>query len=400
MPCPTSPSNEALIPVNVEGNTCPSACTPNPVERCFYDPACKHNAVGTLGCGAGSYESCRFCGFDSYPSCPDVDLEEKTMVDTVKRAIRPQLPQEARNSTLLQVDLTFETDFSVAFDSTECIGTCAEENELLIEAFRAFACGSPADGAPAEAQPGHCQAHLLAQASSNALTSTSRARRQMQEESEQQLTVRTSTTSPLHPTLAALLHNSSNFDFVLAQLLHRKEVSTNVSRTAPTGLASASLQSYKSSRRFLVRMLRLFDDEYSSDGAQSLAGVVAGAVAQALALPVSDVTVDASLVVIASFDANRVAISTPATPANSNWVAPLLVAVCMGLFLAAAIRTRQRWQGRMQDTLLRSWPIRKSHYASSARGSELDGSSNVAVTVMMVSPADKGSAGRTFGSQI
>ena len=148
-------------------------------------------------------------------------------------------------------------------------------------------------------------------------------------------------------------------------------------------------------------MLRLFDDEYySPDAARSLAPVIAGAVAQALALPESDVTVDTSLVVVASFDADRVAMGTPAARGNSKWVAPLLITVLMVLLLAVSLHTRRRWRDGMRDTLLTSWPIRKSHYASSARGSKIDASKNSAVTVMMVSAPDKGLVGRAFGSSL
>ena len=37
-----------------------AVCTGNSVETCFFDISCKE---GGLGCNAGGYESCRFCGF-------------------------------------------------------------------------------------------------------------------------------------------------------------------------------------------------------------------------------------------------------------------------------------------------------------------------------------------------
>jgi len=46
------------------------ACSANPIERCFFDPECGSRTSSMLGCGAGGYEFCRFCGFGPFQKCP------------------------------------------------------------------------------------------------------------------------------------------------------------------------------------------------------------------------------------------------------------------------------------------------------------------------------------------
>ena len=52
--------------------TCPSSCTGNPVERCYFSPSCTdptlHDPKGGLGCNAGGHPNCRFCAFGPFDS--------------------------------------------------------------------------------------------------------------------------------------------------------------------------------------------------------------------------------------------------------------------------------------------------------------------------------------------
>lgn len=51
---------------------CPSACTGNSAETCYFDADCL--SVGGLGCNAGGQgQACRFCGFGNFVACPVED---------------------------------------------------------------------------------------------------------------------------------------------------------------------------------------------------------------------------------------------------------------------------------------------------------------------------------------
>ena len=54
-----------------------AVCTGNPTELCVYDAACAEpwsDLYGGLGCNAGGVaQTCRFCGFGSFPDCPTTD---------------------------------------------------------------------------------------------------------------------------------------------------------------------------------------------------------------------------------------------------------------------------------------------------------------------------------------
>ena len=68
--CPgTLPSTQIEVSVQV-AEACPRACSADPAERCFLDPACSDplspSYAGGLGCNAGSVgPRCRFCGFQA-----------------------------------------------------------------------------------------------------------------------------------------------------------------------------------------------------------------------------------------------------------------------------------------------------------------------------------------------
>ena len=65
--------------------SCPAACTDNPLERCYYDPACapgSDDPKGGLGCNAGGHAHCRFCGFGEYESCDDASAVARPASET------------------------------------------------------------------------------------------------------------------------------------------------------------------------------------------------------------------------------------------------------------------------------------------------------------------------------
>jgi len=84
-PCP----GDAPASVQVEESVavpgyCPTVCTGNPAERCFYDGSCN----GGVGCNAGGKGAkCRFCGFGAYPPCPDQHATEEQLKADVQRTI-------------------------------------------------------------------------------------------------------------------------------------------------------------------------------------------------------------------------------------------------------------------------------------------------------------------------
>ena len=69
-PPPMPPPLPVPLPATLDPAKCsPGVCTGNPAELCFYDPSC---ALGGLGCNAGGFPLCRFCGFGGFSSvvCP------------------------------------------------------------------------------------------------------------------------------------------------------------------------------------------------------------------------------------------------------------------------------------------------------------------------------------------
>jgi len=107
LPCPSQPTVEVLMPIEVVDATCPLVCTSNPLETCFYDPAC---SGGGLGCGAGGRVNCRFCGFgpfDAFP-CPAAAHSASEKQKQVEVAVKAGLPADL-SDTMVQAKLNFQT---------------------------------------------------------------------------------------------------------------------------------------------------------------------------------------------------------------------------------------------------------------------------------------------------
>merc|ERR1719203_1685911 len=80
LPCPVEPAG---------------VCTGNSAETCYFDRTCSDDPprLGGLGCNAGGVsQNCRFCGFGSYPACPDAQVKPMALVANASR-IAPVLPR-------------------------------------------------------------------------------------------------------------------------------------------------------------------------------------------------------------------------------------------------------------------------------------------------------------------
>jgi len=64
---PVSSINCDLLLENV--NTCTALVANKPGESCIYDPNNCSNNKTALGCNAGGYNDCRYCGFSPYKDC-------------------------------------------------------------------------------------------------------------------------------------------------------------------------------------------------------------------------------------------------------------------------------------------------------------------------------------------
>ena len=165
--CPnTLNTTRVTVEVTVPGQ-CPTACTSNSWETCFYDPACvdplhpEYN--GGLGCNAGGKgQACRFCGFvahngsdlhagqeywngvtmKTYPECPSPELTHVSLFAEAATAMRAvsadgaaAAQSSARAETTTQAVLV--TDGSASAESTiaslqEAVRTrCADPNVVL-----------------------------------------------------------------------------------------------------------------------------------------------------------------------------------------------------------------------------------------------------------------------------
>ena len=89
-------------------NYCPTTCDADATHKCFFDSSgCSVNATApqreALGCGAGGFSSCRYCGFDDYPRCPSAEqpLLQAEAFTAVQAQV--QLPADTDSETLVQV---------------------------------------------------------------------------------------------------------------------------------------------------------------------------------------------------------------------------------------------------------------------------------------------------------
>ena len=85
VPCPrTAAAPGYAVEVQLPGAACPSTCTSDPTDTCYYDASCSDPMVDGTGCHAGGHKNCRFCGLaaaagwvgsGAVRDCPQLDLQ-------------------------------------------------------------------------------------------------------------------------------------------------------------------------------------------------------------------------------------------------------------------------------------------------------------------------------------
>jgi len=124
-PCPGEVVEyQAVTNVDVPG-VCPSACTGNEWETCFYDATCSNpyspEHRGGLGCNAGGKgRNCRFCGFEfasgeGFKACPDSATVITAISDNINEVVEgtgkaPTTTGTTSTAITVEVDGTMPTE--------------------------------------------------------------------------------------------------------------------------------------------------------------------------------------------------------------------------------------------------------------------------------------------------
>ena len=253
MPCPDEPTIAVLVPKVDLGETCPTACTGNPAETCFYDPAGCSGGVDTLGCGAGGYANCRFCGFEPFGPCGQQQQPPQVMAEVMRDVNRllqgyPTISEGTRVQADVTYTLELEVDLRIAGGGDGDRTTDEEHSQRLLSAFRAVACGT------AEVA-GACLTQLESM-TATLVNATGVGRRRMQTEGGRllQTQLKSSTATPLPPALVAVALNATTFNEAIAAWLRANPPSP--------GAVSLSVQRRAAPVATLavdVRMLRFSD---------------------------------------------------------------------------------------------------------------------------------------------
>jgi len=152
LPCPDAGTWQHTLEVYVP-QTCPSVCTSNPLERCFYDPTCETDG---LGCDAGHRgRHCRFCGFEPFIwACPDSTApSDAEVTEGARQELVAALPADLRNSTHVQVYIGSEGEGSLRVLARLLrIKTNDTEVDATAEDRIRSAIDSPTDVAPSRMQ--------------------------------------------------------------------------------------------------------------------------------------------------------------------------------------------------------------------------------------------------------
>ena len=217
MPCPNEPTIAVLMPKVVLGEICPSTCTGNPAETCFYDAKGCTGGVDTIGCGAGGYVNCRFCGFGSLRPCPP-SQDSSLVTAALARRVLDLLPSAVGEGTHVQVDVSYLLDVAVDLMISDGSDDQADEAraQQLLAAFRAVMCGTPAEthAAYQQAQLGTCLATLNSMAASS-----SRRRLLPQDQRLLRVQLQTQSGEPLSSNVTALALNATLFNEAIAARL-------------------------------------------------------------------------------------------------------------------------------------------------------------------------------------
>ena len=295
-----------LVPKVGLGETCPAACTGNPAETCFYDAVGCSGGVDTLGCGAGGYVNCRFCGFGPFGPCGQQQQPPQVMAEVTQEVDRLLQGYPAvSEGTRVQVDVTYTLelalDLLIAGGGGDDRTTDEEHAQRLLAAFRAVACGTP-EGKPELA--GGCLAQLDSMTSS-LVNATGVGRRRVAEGDRLlQMQLQSQTATPLPPALVAVALNATTFNEAIAAWLRAHPYSSGAAaallsvqrRATPDGTLSVDVRMLRFSdvaaeRRDLEEVakqiaLALQDDFILNPGSQALAAapITSGRLASELAL--------------------------------------------------------------------------------------------------------------------